>query len=150
MYLKQYPDGAFVADAGYRSLLCKYAADRFQEIVAEVALWEKKYPNDPIRGEVLSLLRRCVGGVGQAAPRPPPLTLARYRAATSDEVLNYALLEAGSQWRKLGNWFEVTRLFENFIKERPDHPLGRNGDVLDREVQGAGRQGRRSQGFAGR
>jgi len=121
LYLKQYPDGAFAADAGYRSMLCKYAADRFQEIVADVAIWEKKYPNDSIRGEVLSLLGDALAGLDKPVEAAAAYTRA-YRAASSDDVLSYALLEAGAQWRKQGNWFEVSRLFESFVKERPDHP----------------------------
>ena len=120
-YTKIYPGGAFAADAGYRTMLCKYAARRYQEIVADVALWEKQFVNDPIRGDVLSLLGDAWAGLEKPADAAAAYTRA-YRAAGSDEVLNYALMEAGSQLRKQGRWEDVVRLFEGFVKERPGHP----------------------------
>ena len=120
-YTKSYPGGAFAADAGYRTMLCKYAARRYQEIVAEVALWEKQFANDPIRGDVLSLLGDAWAGLEKPADAAAAYTKA-YRAAGSDDVLNYALMEAGSQLRKQGRWEDVVRLFEGFVKERPGHP----------------------------
>lgn len=121
IYLKEFPDGAFAADAEYRRLLCLYAGSSYNEIVSEVGLWEKRFPNNPILGEVLSLL----GDAHAELNRPVQAAMAygrALRAATSDEVLNYALLQAGAQWRKQGNWAEVSRLFENFVRERPGHP----------------------------
>jgi TolA-binding protein len=120
-YLREFPSGAFAADAGYRILVSKYAARRYEEIVAEVPIWEKQHPNDSIRGEVLSLLGDALAGLQKPAEAAAAYTRA-YRAATSDEVLNYALMEAGSQLRKQGKWDEGDRLFQGFVKERPGHP----------------------------
>jgi TolA-binding protein len=120
-YLKQYPDGAFTADAEYRRMLCLYAASKYNEIVTEAGLWEKRFPSNPIQGEVLSLLGDAHAGLNRPVQAASAYTRA-YRSATSDEVLNYALLEAGAQWRKQGNWAEVSRLFETFVRERPNHP----------------------------
>ncbi len=119
-YLKQYPDGAFTADAEYRRMLCLYAASKYSEIVVEAGLWEKRFPNNPILGEVLSLLGDAHAGLNRPVQAANAYTRA-YRSASSDEVLNYALLEAGAQWRKQGNWTEVSRLFETFVRERPNH-----------------------------
>ncbi|RFC45360.1 MAG: Tetratricopeptide (TPR) repeat/TolA-binding protein /Tetratricopeptide (TPR) repeat [Verrucomicrobia bacterium] len=120
-YLQDFPDGSFAADAEYRRMLCLYAGSSYNEIVTEAGAWEKRFPNNPILGEVLSLL----GDAHAELNRPVQAAMAytrAFRSASSDEVLNYALLQAGAQWRKQGNWAEVSRLFENFVRERPGHP----------------------------
>jgi TolA-binding protein len=37
-------------------------------------------------------------------------------------VLNYALFAASKQLQKLGKWPEVAKMFEDFVREKPDHP----------------------------
>ena len=120
-YLKKYPTGNFAADAGYRSMVCKYAASLYDEVIADAAAWNTKYPNNAIAGEVSSLLGDALAAQNKGAEAAAAYIRA-YQKSTTDEVLNYALFEAGKQLQKLGKWDEVSQLFEGFVKDRPDHP----------------------------
>ena len=45
-----------------------------------------------------------------------------YKKATTDEVLNYSLFAASKQLQKLGKWPEVAQMFQDFVRDKPDHP----------------------------
>ena len=44
-----------------------------------------------------------------------------YKRATTDEVLNYSLFEAGKQLQKAGDWEGIEALYTEFVKTHPDH-----------------------------
>ncbi len=120
-YLRQYPNAAFVTDARYRRLVCLYAGQRYDEVTGGCQDWLRQYPSDAQAGEVLGLL-----GDAQAAAGKSDDALAAYRrsfkTATTDEVLNYSLLEAAKILQKRGQWKEIGEMFEGFVREHPDHP----------------------------
>jgi TolA-binding protein len=120
-YLQKYPGGAFAADAGYRAMVCKYAASLYDEVIADAQKWQTKHPKDQIGGEVFSLLGDSFAAEDKTAEAAAAYTRS-YKAATSDEVLNYALFAASKQLQKLGKWPEVAKMFEDFVREKPDHP----------------------------
>jgi TolA-binding protein len=120
-WLQKYPKGAFTAEADYRVLVCKYAASLNDEVIADARKWQKKHGNDPIAGEVLSLLGDALAADDKTAEAADAYTQS-YKAATSDEVLNYAIFAASKQLQKLGKWPEVAKMFEEFVREKPDHP----------------------------
>ncbi len=120
-YLQQFPKGTFAADAGYRVMVCKYAASLYDEVIADAKKWEKQFPKDQITGEVFSLLGDALAATDKHVEAAAAYTTA-YRAATTDEVLDYALFEASKQLQKLGQWPEVSKMFTDFVNERPDHP----------------------------
>jgi len=120
-YLKKFPHGTFASDASYRILLCAFAGRLYDEVIAGVAKWEKDFPDDPITGDVLALLGDCLVAVDRNEEAARAYIRA-YETATSDDVMNYALFEAGSQLRKQGKWDEVSLMFENFVAAEPDHP----------------------------
>ena len=121
-YLRRYPKGAFVSDAKYRRALCLFAAQKNDETITACRDWLGQYPKDPERGEVLSLQ-----GDAQAAAGHPDEALdaytQSYKAAATDEVLGYSILEAAKILQKRGDWPGIGKMFEEFVRERPDHPL---------------------------
>jgi TolA-binding protein len=120
-YVKKYPKGTFTADAKYRLMVCKYAAQQYDEVIADVANWRQEFPNDPMEGEVLALLGDVLAAQGKSA-EAIPVYIESYKKATSDEVMNYSLFEASKHMQKLGKWNDVTQLFQEFVKEKPDSP----------------------------
>lgn len=120
-YLAQYKGGAFAADAGYRVMVCKYAGSLYDEVIADAKAWEKQFTKHEIAGEVFSLLGDALAAESKTEEAADAYTRA-YKSATTDEVLNYAMFEASKQLQKLGKWPEVARMFEEFVKEKPDHP----------------------------
>jgi tetratricopeptide (TPR) repeat protein len=120
-YSKQYPTGNFAADAGYRILVCKYAASLYDEVIADARAWDTKYPNNPVAGEVFSLMGDALAAKDRSEEAAAAY-IQSYQKSATDEVLNYAIMEAAKQLQKLGKWEEMSRLFEDFIKARPDHP----------------------------
>ncbi|MEQ1862769.1 MAG: tetratricopeptide repeat protein [Chthoniobacteraceae bacterium] len=120
-YLQAYPAGAFAADAGYRVMVCKYAGSLYDEVIADAQAWHAKFGGDQIAGEVFSLEGDALAAQGRTADAAKAYTDG-CKAATSDEVLNYALFEASKQLQKLGQWPEVARMFEEFVTAKPEHP----------------------------
>lgn len=120
-YLQKYPKGDFAADAGYRVMVCKYAASDNEAVIADAQKWAKEHPKNPIAGEVYSLLGDALAAEDKTADAAAAYTKA-YKAATTDEVLNYAIFAASKHLQKLGKWPEVAKMFEEFVQERPDHP----------------------------
>ena len=120
-YLKAHPNGEFVADAKYRVLVCKYSAQLYDEIVRDVQAWRSEFPTDPMTGEVLALLGDALAATGRTAEAIPAY-VESYKKANTDEVLNYSLFEAGKLMQKEGQWNGVSRLFQEFIQNHPDHP----------------------------
>ncbi len=119
-YLEKYPSGKFVADSKYRIMVCKYAAQKLDDVIADAAAWRQQYPNEPIAGEVYSLLGDSYAAESKEEEAAAAYTDA-YKHAATDEVINYALFEASKHLQKLGKWAEVSAMFEAFIKEKPDH-----------------------------
>jgi TolA-binding protein len=120
-YLEQFKGGTFAPDGRYRVMVCKYAGSLYDEIIADADAWQRDFPNHEMTGEVMTLLGDALAAQDKTAEAAEAYTKA-YKAATTDEVLNYALFEAGQQLQKLGQWPEVARMFEEFVREKPDHP----------------------------
>ncbi len=120
-YVEQFKDGEFVADAGYRIMVCKYAGSLYDEVIADAGVWEKRFPKSEIAGEVEALLGDALAAQDKTAEAAAAYTRS-YKAATTDEVLNYSIFEASKQLQKLGKWDEVARMFEEFVQAKPDHP----------------------------
>lgn len=120
-YLQAYPKGQFVSDAKYRVVVCEYAAQSYEDVISSCVAWEKQYSDDPQLGEVLALR-----GDAQAALNRLDDAVASYtrssKAAATDEVLNYALFEAAKISQKQGKWDQISKMFEEFVKEKPEHP----------------------------
>lgn len=119
-WLIKYPKSQFAADCHYRLMVCKYAASLYDEIVQDAKAWQAEYSGNQIEPEVLSLL-----GDTLAAQNDTPGAAAAFKQsfqkATIDEVLNYSLFEAAKALQKLGRWSEMSEMFENFVREKPDH-----------------------------
>lgn len=120
-WLVKYPKSEFTADCLYRLMVCKYAASQYDEVVQDSKIWLKNYPGNPIESEVLSL----VGDAFTAQSNTPGAAAAfkqSFQKAINDDVLNYAMSEASKALQKLGKWSEMSEMFENFVREKPDHP----------------------------
>ncbi len=119
-YVQKYPQGAYAADAGYRLMVCKYAGSLYGEVVADAQQWHKKFPNHQIAGEIFAVTADAHAAENKHAEAAAAYQQAFKRAST-DEVLNYALFEAGKQLQKLGDWPAVAKMFEDFVRDNPNH-----------------------------
>jgi TolA-binding protein len=120
-YLEKYPQGSFRADASYRLMVCKYAASLFDEVIEDSLKWRADFPNHPMEGEVLALLGDSLAAQDKISDAIP-VYIESYKKATSDEVLNYSLFEASKHMQKMGDWPGISAMFEEFVKDKPDHP----------------------------
>jgi TolA-binding protein len=121
-YLQQYPAGTYAPDARYRLALCFYAASQYDDVIARCRQWEKDFGNDQQLGEVLALLADSLMAKSETDEAIEQY-LRSYKAATTDEVLNYSLFEAQKALQKKGDWPRMGAMFEEFVKERPEHPI---------------------------
>jgi TolA-binding protein len=119
-FLKKYPASPYVEEAEYRLMICKYAASLYDQVLTDVARWQRKHSAGSTEPEVLALKGDCL-----AALLKNKEAVAAYRAAaksaTTDEVLNYALNEASKLLQKLGDMAQLSQMWEDFIGQRPDH-----------------------------
>jgi TolA-binding protein len=124
-YLKQYPKGEFGPDARYRLAVIKYAAQEYDQVLPECMAWLKANPGGQQTAEVLSLLGDTYAAT-EKKDQAADAYIRAYKAAlenNNDEVLNYALFEAGKLLGKMGQWEKVAATFEEFLKNNPEHPL---------------------------
>jgi TolA-binding protein len=120
VYVTAFPKGDFVPDAKYREAVCYYAAEKYEDVINKCDVWQVKFPKDPLTGEVLSLMGDAYGAQNkheQAARAYERST----KEASSDEVLVYSLFEASKQMQKAGMWEPMTAMFEEFVKNNPEH-----------------------------
>ncbi len=120
-YLNKYPTGDYVPDCKYRLMVCNYAAQQYDQVISDARAWREKYPKDQITGEVCAILGDSLAAQNKEEECIPAY-VDSYKKATTDEVLNYSLFEASKHLQKLGKWEEVSRMFEEFVKEKPEHP----------------------------
>jgi tetratricopeptide (TPR) repeat protein len=79
-----------------------------------------RFPKDPMAGEVLSLLGDSLAA--QSKHEAASTAYERsYKVATTDEVLVYSLFEASKQMQKAGEWQRLAAMFEQFVREQPEH-----------------------------
>ena len=120
-YLEKYPQGIMASDGRYRVMVCKYAASLYPDVLKDAEAWLHDYPNNPQEGEVEAL----VGDSYAAQNKLEEAVTAyqrSYKTSVTDEVLNYSLFEASKHLQKLGKWAEVSKMFEEFVRSKPDHP----------------------------
>lgn len=120
-FVKSYPQSILTPDARYRLMVCNYADMKYPEVIAAGEAWVRDYPGHQQEGEIQALL----GDSYAAEARLPEAIKAyerSYKVAVTDEVLNYALFETSKHLQKLGKWAEVSKMFEDFVREKPDHP----------------------------
>ena len=120
-YLAKYPNATNEVDARYRRAVCEYAYNQYDNVVQACQDWLRKFPGDQQTGEVEALL-----GDAYAAKDKPDEALAAYvqsyKLATTDEVLNYSIMEANKILQKKGDWTQIGNMFKEFVKDKPDHP----------------------------
>ncbi len=120
-YLARYPAGEFVADADYRIAVCKYGQENYAETLADCQAWEIKHAGNAQLGETLALAADALIALDRV-DEALPVYVRSYKAATTDEVLNYSLFEVNKILTKKGDWAAISALFEEFVREKPDHP----------------------------
>lgn len=121
-FIKAHPKGDFTADAKYRYDVCKYAASLYQEVADDCKAWEKEYGSGhAMIGEVLALEADALSALGKD-DEAIATYIRSYKAATSDEVLNYSLFAAQKLLQKKGAWDKIGAMFEEFVKTKPDDP----------------------------
>jgi len=120
-FVKKNPTGLYTADARYRLMVCKYAKMKYAEVIADAETWVREYPGQAQEGEVQALLGDCFSAESQSEAAAKAY-MRSYKVATTDEVLNYSLFETSKHLQKLNKWPEVTKMFEEFVQEKPSHP----------------------------
>ena len=101
--------------------MCKYAQNKYDEVIADTQAWLRQYPGNPQQGEVQALLGDALTATGKIDGALAAYQ-ASYKTATTDEVLNYSLMEAGKILQKRGDWEADAAMFQEFVREHPDHP----------------------------
>ena len=120
-YLKKYPSGNYVSDAGYRLDVIKFAARQYDDVIADGLVWQQKYGTAGPLAEMLSLMGDSYAFLDKQDEAFKAYTRS-YKAAQTNEVVNYALMAAAKILQKQANWPGVVQMFQEFIKANPDSP----------------------------
>jgi len=120
-YLQKFPSAQFAADCRYRMAVCKYSSSQYEEVEQACRDWLKDFPGNGQEGEVQALLGDALAARGNLKEAIKAYQRS-YQVAATDEVLDYSLFEAGKHLQTLGDWAEIARMFEEFLKNKPDHP----------------------------
>ena len=111
------------SDAKYRLAVCHFAANENEICAKECQEWLDTFGTK--KGELLHPEVYALLGDAKAALKQPAESAAAYiesyRRATTDEVLNYSLFEAGKQLQKAGDWEGIEKLYTEFVKTHPEH-----------------------------
>lgn len=119
-FIKAHPNSQYLEDAKYRLMICKYAANLFDEVLADVKKWEKDHQGGMMESEVLCLKGDCLSAQLQTEDAATAYEKAAMTAST-DEVMNYAQNEASKLLQKLGQTARLSKMWEDFIEQKPDH-----------------------------
>ena len=119
-YVAKYPGGLYAPDAKYRTAVCFYAASQYDDVIKQCNAWLAEFAKDDMRGEVSSLLGDAFAAQNKNEEAAKAYVVG-YKAATTDEVMNYSLFEASKQMQKAGQWEPMSFMFQEFVNEHPDH-----------------------------
>ncbi|MEQ1853669.1 MAG: tetratricopeptide repeat protein, partial [Chthoniobacteraceae bacterium] len=113
----------YASDAKYRLAVCNFASSENETCAKDCQEWLDtfgKKAGELLHPEVYALL-----GDARAALKQPKESaeayIESYKRATTDEVLNYSLFEAGKQLQKATDWEGIEKLYTEFVKTHPDH-----------------------------
>lgn len=121
-YLTNNPKGAFVTDAKYRLDVCLYAAGQYDQVVKDCHAWEKANPHNPMLGEVLALLADSLDAQDKD-DEAVQVYMRAYQLAATSEGMEYAIEAARKILVKQNDWDKVAKMFQDFVKTHPDHPM---------------------------
>ncbi|XHR27269.1 MAG: tetratricopeptide repeat protein [Chthoniobacteraceae bacterium] len=120
-YQIQYPNGDFLADARYRIALCKYSSSMYDAVIEDCREWEKTFCHAPSLAEVLTLEADALAAKGMDEEAVEGY-IKSYKAATDDQVIQYALFAAQKILQKKGAWEKLGEMAEEFASLYPGHP----------------------------
>lgn len=121
-YLTKYEKGTYTPDAKYRLMLCLFQKQDYDKVLVNADNWQSQYGNDQQLGEVLALKADCLAAKNDLEGAIETY-IRSYKAAHTDEVLGYSIQEATKLLQKRGDWEKISKMFEDFVRERPDHPM---------------------------
>ncbi len=121
-FAKAHPSSAYLSDAFYRLAVCKFAFQEYDQAVVACTEWEKRFPNDALLAEVLSLKGDVLKTL-KHEDRALESYLRAASAAITDEVLGYTLGEAARLLEAKKDWPRLVELFRTQLDRQPDSPL---------------------------
>jgi len=120
-YLQKYPQGAYAADGEYRLLVIQFAAKQYDQVIAGCLAWQQKHGKLGPLAEVLSLMGDCYASEDRN-DEAVKAYIESYKEAQTVEVLNYSIFAASKILQKQAKWEDVATMFQEFVKDNPDHP----------------------------
>lgn len=121
-FIKARPSSTYLPDARYRLAICKFAFQEYEQALEACTDWEKAHPDDGLLPEVLSLR----GDILKTLDRPDRALETYLRAASAastDEVLSYALDESARLLQSQKNWTRLGEVFRTQVSRQPESPL---------------------------
>jgi TolA-binding protein len=132
-FVDSHSSSTYLSDAYYRLAVCKFAFQEYDDTISACEDWEKRFPNDGLLAEVLSLK----GDVQKtlASNNTNPKKVQAYKdaaidtylraasAASSDQVIAYTLNEAARLLEEKKDWARLASVFTTQIDRQPDSKL---------------------------
>ncbi|MBW8782254.1 MAG: tetratricopeptide repeat protein, partial [Verrucomicrobia bacterium] len=121
-FIKKSPSSTYLPDAYYRLAVCQFAYQEYAKAIAACDEWEKKFPNDGLLAEVLSLQADVLKNLNRNDDATE-VYLRAASAASTDEVLDYTLKEAGKLLEQKKDWARLSSVFSTQLDRQPDSKL---------------------------
>ncbi|CAM3031476.1 tetratricopeptide repeat protein [Rariglobus hedericola] len=121
-FIDTHPSSEYLADAYYRLAVCKFAYQEYKAALTACAEWQKRFPENSLLPEVLSLqgdVQKTMGDTDAATES----YLGATAASSSDDVISYALNEVGRLLEQKRDWARLDSVFSGQIERQPDSKL---------------------------
>lgn len=121
-FIKRFPESSYLSDAYYRLAICKFAFQQYPEVIEAANDWQKRFADDGLLPQVLSLKGDVQKTVGQNDAAIDTY-LNAVNASYTDEVLSYALGEVGRLLEQKRDWPRLVSVFTEQIDRQPNSKL---------------------------
>lgn len=122
-YDRDFPNGQFEADIRYRRGIILLALKEYDKLISSMGILLKDPSAQDYAGQIHTLLADAWSAKGQNDNAATAYATAVRTANGDENVIQYSLEQATNLLRSLRRWDELQTLWEDFLKQNPNHPM---------------------------
>ena len=126
-YDRDFPNGQFKADIRYRRGIIQLALKEYDKLIDSMGTLLRDPSAQDYAGQIHTLLGDAWAGKGQNDTAATSYATAVRTANGDENVIQYSLEQASNLLRNLRRWDELQTLWEDFLKQNPNHPMELRG-----------------------
>ena len=126
-YDRDFPNGQFKADIRYRRGIIQLALKEYDPLITSMGSLLKDPTAQDYAGQIHTLLGDAWSAKGQNDNAATAYATAVRTANKDENVIQYSLEQATNLLRNLRRWDELQTLWQDFLKQNPNHPMELRG-----------------------